>query len=348
MLAPTSVWNQRLPANAPIDSNSATYVEKIIAQREEFGAGLSFREYGLGVWWTNESTARQKVWVDKNDEFSPKLRAAFESVPIPPNARAPGPFPGDQIMCVFCLRADGKIEYFEFHRMLQIGVDAPRTAEEVPGCTTLNEAGWHCDAGAAVKDLRTNPGWFREEDWPGGQDSGAKWGCSASLNLLYSQVITVSEAQRLYIPHALRMDLKSHRETFRWPALASDGKSSDPNEPENGTIFTFASTDTFPDVTDPFLHAVCVAIRDYGWILTDGTGDGITVAKGECQATKRESETFGTDAWKGTENKFGSPGAILSETASTLAKKIPLSRLRVIDASYRPSSTAPGGLGVGK
>jgi len=312
----------------------------LVSQKEEYGAAISFREWALGHWYAPEDCPRQKVWVDVKDGNRPKLRAAFESVPIPPEMRACGPFPGDQIACLYQPSTD---EYWEFHGMQQFEVDGPRTG--VSGCSTLSEPGWHCNAGAACKSFSINPGWFREEDWPGGGDTSARWGCSGSLLFLWPHVITVAEAQRFYIPHAIRLTIPVRQKTWRWPAQASDGESDDTTQPQPGMIFRFNPTDTLSDVTDPFLKAVCAAIRDFGWILTDG---GQTVAlKCESQATIRGSQAFTVDAWKGAEDKFGGSGAILSETAAALAKKIPFSRLQVVDASYRPSSIAPGGLGQG-
>lgn len=353
MLAPTSFWNQRLPGDVPIDPEGSTYVASIVGGIKN--VNLLYRNTSVAIFYANENTPRQKIWLDVKDGNQPKLRAALESVPIPSELRSPGPHPGDQQTCIVCPRADGSIEYFEMHQMHQIGVDAPL---EVAGCSTLNESGWHCDAGSAIKDLRLNPGYVTEVDWPGGVDIGAKgsivWGCSASKTITYPHVIQIAEAQRLYIPHALRLALPKslHKSEFRWPALASDGESTNSNHPPTGCIFTFDSDDNFADVSDPFIKAVCVAIRDYGWLLTDSSGKegGGAAFKAETQATIRGSQAWGTDAWKGPEDKIGSPGAILREgnegtpenETALLGNQIPLNRLQVVDASYRPSGVAPG------
>jgi hypothetical protein len=337
VLSPTSVWNQRLPANAPIDPNSAAYVASLVAQINSTTITFNFRDWGLAIFWANENTPRQKVWLDKDDAIQPLIRAAITSVPIPSEFRSVGPFPGDQIACILCPHADGTLEYYEFHKLRQVPIDAAATG--VANCTTLTVPGWHCDAAAAVQDLRSNPGWVRDADWPGGQDANVKWGCSGSGLLLYPHVITVAEAQRRYIPHALRMEMPqaAHQSAFRWPALRSDGTSANSTDPQTGAIFTFAAGENFSDVPDPFVKAVCVAIRDYGWILTDSAAN--VALKCESQATRRGSEAYTTDAWKGPADSFGSSGAILSASGVTLAAQIPVSRLKIIDASYRPPGT---------
>lgn len=361
MLSPTSVWNQRLPGDVPIDPDSATYVATIAGGINNLN--LLYRNTSIPIFWASETTPRQQVWVDVKDGTRAKLKAALASVPIPQNFRPPGPFPGDNACCICCRKADGSVEYFEFAGMRQVAVDGARSAGEVPECSTLNEPGWHCITAAAVLDLNKSPGYVTAEDWPGGVDVGGSgnltWGCSGSRTLLYPHTIKVAEAQRLYIPHALRLALPKtlHRSDFRWPAIASDGTSVDPTRPPTGAILTFDDEDVFSDVPDPLMKAVCRAIRDFGWIITDSSStEGVNATlKCETQATVAGSQAWGTDAWKGPEDKLGSPGALLREgnegtpsnETALLGNQIPLARLRVVDASYRPASVAPGMLGKG-
>jgi hypothetical protein len=347
MFAPDCFWYRRLPRDAPIDPDSSTYVTSLVSQFAALGGNFNFRTFALSIFWANENTPRQQVWLDTPDGNRPKLRAALASVPIPLELRASGPFPGDQIACICCPHSDGTLEYYDFHRLAQFEVDGPNPP--VSGCTTQNNPGWHCDNAVAIKDLRVNPGWARDSDWPGGMDSGDQWGNSGSKLLLYPMVITVAEARRGYIPHALRLDMPKdgHRDTYRWPALGSDATGTDSSLPETGTRFRLPPDDDLSDVADPFTKVICAAIRDFGLILTDGTGIPGTVAlKCETQATVRGSQAFRPDAWKGPKDQFGSHGAILTDSTNHLIRQIPFDRLQVVDASYRPSSIAPG-LGKG-
>jgi hypothetical protein len=361
VLSPAAIWNQQLPGDVPLDPNSATYVATLAGGIKNLN--FLYRDSSIPVVWASETTPRQKVWVDVKDGTRPKLKGAFASVPLPSNLRPPGPFPGDNAVCICCRKSDGSVEYFEFFGMRQTTVDGVRTSAEVPECSTLTEPGWHCLGGAAVKNLNLSPGYVTQEDWPGGVDVGGggnvTWGCSASKTLLYHHTIKIDEAQRLHIPHALRLAIPKvlHRSEYRWPALGSDGTSTDPSKPPTGAILTFNASETFSDVSDPFVEAVCRAIRDYGLILTDSTStEGTNAAlKCETQATVTSSEAWGTDAWKGPENKIGSPGAILwegneatpaNETAA-IGNQIPLSRLKVVATSYRPASVGAGNLGKG-
>jgi hypothetical protein len=361
MLAPTSFWNQALPESAPIDPKSATYVGSLAAGINNLN--FLYRERSITTFWASERTPTQRVWLDLEDGTRPKLRAALAAVPVPPGLRPPGPFPGDQECMVCCPRSDGSVEYFEFHGMRHTEIDGARSAEEVPECTTLNEPGWHCIGATAVKSLRESPGYVTNGDWPGGIDFGAKglplWGCSASKTIEYQHTIKVAEAQQLYIPHALRFAVPRslHQAEYRWPAVASDGESTNPGHPVTGCIFRFDPSDDFADVPDPFVKAVCVAIRDYGLCLTDSsgkTGNGAAL-KCESLATMPRSQAWGRDAWKGKEDKFGSPGAILSEGSegtpenetAPLGNQIPLARLLVLDSSYTPSKFAAGSLPAG-
>ena len=364
MLSPTSFWTQPLPIDAPIDPESATWVASVAGTIKN--VNFLYRNTSIPLFWATEKTPRQKVWLDVKSTSRPKLQAALESVPIPPNFRPPGPVSGDRVVCLVCPKVDGSIEYFEFHGMHQVEIDGPATEEEAPECTWRSEPGWHCLAAAAVKDLRKNPGYVTEADWPKGIDFGPKeappwyggnmplWGCSASRTLSYHHTIKVAEAQRLYIPHALRFAIPRnlHRPEVRWPAVAADGESTNSAHPPTGSIFRFDPDDDFSDVADDFVRAVCVAIRDHGLVLTDSsglTGTGAAL-KCETQATRYRSQEWGTDAWKGPEDEFGSAGAIFREgnegnpsnETAPLGNQIPLGRLKILDASYRPSTVVAG------
>jgi hypothetical protein len=343
--SPTSFFNQRLPADVPIDPSSAAYVASLAAQVESAGPGIEFRDFALTGWYAGAGTPREKVWLDAADGTSPLKREMLESIPLPPDLRPPGPFPGDNAVAIVSYSTD---EYFELHGMRFKGVDAMRPEAEVPGCSTLNEPGWHCNGAAGVKDFSESPGYWRSGDWPG---ATANWGISGSGIFVWPGAIKIAEAQGLYIPHAIRIEAigKSSGESqisdeFRWPATKTDGESVDPDAPKEGMIFRLPPA-FVSKPEDPFIRAVARAVNEYGFILTDGA-QNVSI-KCESQATVPRSQAYTTDAWKGPADSFGSKGAILSTFAKALAEQFPWANLEVVDPSYRPSSIAPGGVGRG-
>lgn len=335
--APTSFWNQRLPAERPIDAKSSTYVASLVKQTEDQTPNFETREYSLTTWTAGPEVPRKKVWLDVKDGTLTAKREMLESIPIPPELRPPGPFPGDNALAIY---QPGTDEYFELYGMRFKGVDTMRTEVEVPECTTLNEAGWHCLAAAGVKNFSKSPGYWREGDWPGVK---VNWGISGSNIFVHPGIIKIGEAQRLYIPHALRFETVNAQKTkFRWPAQSTDGKSESVNDPEAGMIFALPTSFKLSTIKDPFVRCVARAAQEFGIVNTDHAGN----VSFKCQEERsiRESQSFTTDAWKGPEDKFGGTGAILSAAGTTLAKEFPWSSLEVLAESYRPSEIPAGSI----
>lgn len=334
--SPTSFYYQQLPGDVPIDPESAAYIANLTAQLAADGGAFSFREFAQTMWIAGSETPRQKVWLDVKDSAGETKRKAIESVPIPPEMRPPPPYPGDNAVTIWDLKND---RLYEFHGMREHGVDAVRVVAE---CSTLEEPGWHCDDAAVIQEISKSPGYFESGvSWPG----STTWGVSGSGILLWPGAITAAEAQRLYIPHAIRIGCSDHHKTkFRFPAQKTDGKSEDPTSPQAGMLFKLPLA-SISKPKDAFVRCVARAANEFGLVLTDGSS-GLAI-KCKTEATVRGTQSLTTDAWKGTEDKFGGAGAILTANASTLLKEFPWPDLEVVAESYFPSLIAPGLLPVG-
>jgi hypothetical protein len=343
MLPPTSVWTQPLPDDVPLDPSSSTYIASIAGGIKNLN--FLYEKSAHRIFWANESTPRQKVWLDAKDSNFPKLRAALASVPIPAGLRPPT---GTDKEVMICLRkADGSVEYFGFHGMQNSAVDGVRTAEEIPGCTTLAEPGWHCTSAEAVKDLNRSPGYVTEGDWPGGVDIGAKgnliWGISASRTTSYPHSIKVPEALatiksgRPRIDHALRLAIPRslHRPEFRWPVLASDGESTNPAHPPTGCLLFFDQDEDFSGIGNTFIRLLCESRKRHPFILTDSSGKTGNGAALKCEAG---------DAWKlGPEPVFTELNEANPENETApMGNQIPLNKLKVIHPEWLPSSIGEG------
>jgi len=349
MFSPTSFWNERLPAGAPLDPDSAAYVANLVKQGEDTTFGFSYRDWAATLFVASADTPLQKVTVDnQSNAYFNAMREAFAAVPIPPNARPAHPWPGDNPMCIWQPSSD---TYWEFWKASKYEVDGQHSGGQAEGVSAeiLNAPGWHCESGAVIQNVSKNQGFFDDTSWPPVAGLNYRWSSSASGLPLLGGCLRIAEAQCLYIPHALMMAIPTPKKTtFRYPASKTDGTSSDPTAPEEGMLFRLPAAYDLSAIGDPFVRAVCTAIRDYGLYLKDKGGS--VAIQCESQATVPSSQAYGTDAWKGPEDKFGGAGAIFSKFASgkgSLGDLIPWKDLQVVDPSYRPSSIAPGLLPVG-
>jgi hypothetical protein len=335
VFSPTSFWNQALPGSVPIDPSSATYVGSLVKQVEEAGASFEFRDWSVPCWIVGPNTPTQTVNLDVADGTLATMRSALAVVPIPVGLRPPGPWPtGDHIVAIYQPSTD---KYWEMHGVRQVGICDPAKTG-VAGCSTLEVVGWHCDNAAAIKEASKSAGYFQFGDWPGVPE-GTHWGCSGSGLYVWGGAIKVAEAQRGYIPHAVRMECVTRQNTPRWPAQKTDGSSTNAAMPQEGMIFKLPRA-SIAKVSDPFVKAVARAANEYGLILTDGAGN--VSIKCESQSARANSQTYAPDAWKGPADAYGSGGAILAKAPGELLAEFPFADLEVVAESYRPSSVAPG------
>lgn len=338
MFAPTSFWNQRLPKAPPIDPDSAAFIANLLGQIADAPATIQYRDYAATIWYAGASAIKQRVWLDKADAVNPALRAALAEVPVPYGMRPAGPFPGDNEIMAFDLVTD---TYYEFNQMRQKGVDTMRTAEQVPGCSTLNEAGWHCVFATVIPNASQSPG--------NAGEAAGHVGVGISGSGLHSAAgpIKIEEILQGRIRHPIKIEAigtasgKSRISTnHRWPATNSDGEDTDPTAPQEGMIFWLpeASVDK---PASAFMKIVARGANEHGLILCDGSASHVTI-KGASMKTTPGSQSYGVDAWLGPEKKVGGAGAILTAEPTTLAAEFPWADLQVVDASYRPSTLAPG------
>ena len=98
---------------------------------------------------------------------------------------------------------------------------------------------------------------------------------ASGLSLL-SGLVRHDEVASGDVGHALTVTLPMVRNTFVWPALHSDGRSSDPSAPPMGSWFRLRP-DADLSGLGPQALVVARAMQTYGAVLTD-TGPGLTVA----------------------------------------------------------------------
>jgi hypothetical protein len=203
--APTSFWNEPVPANAAIDPSSAAIVhqfdeEVFASESPTSGPTINTVRWSVPVYTVpaNEPVVRVKL-----REGSPSLQAAWDAVPLPSNAR---PAAGtDKHLVVWQPSSD---RLWEFWRLEN------------------GSAGWEATWGGAMQNVSSNPGVYGPEAWPG---ASSLWGGSASSLSLAGGLITLEDLAVGKINHALNLSIPNVREgAYSSPAQRDDGSSTSP------------------------------------------------------------------------------------------------------------------------
>jgi hypothetical protein len=188
----TSFWNAALSASAPLDPNSAAYVNQLGAQVQQYGTWVNTYSYSVPVYVVGPGQPTQHVALDVS---APDLQAELNAVPIPAGAQAASGT--DEEMTVWQPSTD---KLWEFWKM------------------QLESDGWHARWGGEMDSVSTNPGYFTH--------SGITndWGASATSLPLLGGLVTQADLQRGYINHALAISLvQTEQSCWSWPAQRTDG-----------------------------------------------------------------------------------------------------------------------------
>lgn len=347
----SSFWNQRLPNGTAIDPNSKEYVASLVKQGEETSYGFSYQDFSASVFYASATAQTFAVQIDQpeyaTNPYWKDLAKIMEAVPIPPQVRPPGPFPGDNHTVIYQPSADKMWEFWKFSRFEVDGAHSGGQAEGTPA-EILEKPGYHCEAGAGYQNVSKSVGIFDGTSWPGIEGS-RHFSATASGLPLAGGAILPAEAQRLYIPHAITVApiraKIAKTPGFRYPASKTDGESSASFAVQEGMCFRLPPGYEPPKSMDSVIRAVCIAIRDFGMYVHDGSAN-VTI-KCANEATIPGAQGYTTDPWKGPEAKFGGAGAIWNKFpsgAGGLAEQIPWASLEVVAESYRASEIATGSI----
>jgi hypothetical protein len=188
----SSVWNNPLAANAPLDPNSQAYVNELVRQVNSDGPWMNTTSYSAPVYVVPRDQPTQHVTLDT---WGPDLQQQFNAVPIPPGAVAASGT--DRHMVVWQPSTD---RMWEFWVMQQ------------------ESDGWHAKWGGEMDNVSNSPGYFTHT----GQSKN--WGATATGLPLLGGLVTLADLRRGYIDHALAISLvETEREYWSWPAQRTDG-----------------------------------------------------------------------------------------------------------------------------
>jgi hypothetical protein len=215
--SPTSFWNEQLPADAPLDPNSAAMVssfDEAIAAAEAAKKGLpniNTTAWSVPIYTVPATQATVKVTyeIPYAGKLDVALQAAWDAVPLPPEAK---PAKGtDRDLVVWQPSTDKLWEFWGLEK---------------------TEAGWQAKWGGAIEKASSDPGVYGPEAWPG---ATTWWGVSATSLSVAGGLITLEDLELGQINHALAIAIPNARGgVYASPAQRTDGYSAEPTSLPEG------------------------------------------------------------------------------------------------------------------
>jgi hypothetical protein len=203
--SPTSLWNEEVPADAPLDPSSSavisTFAARVAAEEQaDQGPWINTTAYSVPVYTVPAGQPDVRVHLTGTSE--PALSDAWKAVPLPPTAT---PATGaDGLLVVWQPSTD---RLWEFWRLVH------------------KPEGWSASWGSAMEHVSSSQGAYSTSAWPGAEPW---WGASASSLSLVGGLISLEDLKLGQINHALEMAIPDVRSgVYAAPAQRSDGKTAD-------------------------------------------------------------------------------------------------------------------------
>jgi hypothetical protein len=250
--APSSFWNEPVPAGAPLDPSSAAVTRAFAGsvaseERSRSGPWINTTSYSVPIY---KVPADQPTVAVRLVEHAPNaaLSSAWSAVPLPSAAL---PSAGtDRALVVWQPSTD---RLWEFWRLTHEG------------------GGWKASWGGAMQHASTNAGVYGPEAWPGAKPW---WGVSASSLSLVGGLISLEDLRLGQINHALSMSIPNVRAgVYASPAQRSDGGSTDPlSLPEGAHLRLDPNLNLAALHLPPLTLMIAMAAQRYGIFIRDRSG----------------------------------------------------------------------------
>lgn len=309
--APTSFWNTPVRRNAPLDPASSsiigTFAAEIADERAKHdGPWISTTSYGVPIYTVPASQPTVQVQLT-SQPFAPALQAAWQQVPLPPDAE---PTEGSDGTLVLWQPSRNRL--WEFWRLAK------------------HTGGWSASWGGAMEDVSKAAGVYRHGVWPGSQPF---WGSSASALSIAGGLITIEDLRQGQINHALAIAIPRVRAgVFASPAKRTDGRFNDELAlPEGAHLRLDPSLDLSQLKMPPLVRMIAQAAQRYGIFVRDGASIAHFFAQDP--RTLRHNPYLGPNGL--FEGKY--PGELLAS--------FPWRRLQLLQMDlhpYHPHLYAPG------
>jgi len=293
--APTSFWNEPVPADAPLDPSSSALVtalneDELTEESTKDGPTINTTSWSVPIYTV--PAGQPTVHVALVNSVSSALQAAWASVPLPSDAQ---PANGsDKHLVVWQPSTD---RMWEFWRL-----------EKVDGA-------WQASWGGAMQNVSANRGVYGPEAWSGAATS---WGASASSLPLAGGLITLEDLERGEINHALALAVPNTRYgAYASPARRTDGGSTQPTSLPEGAHLRLNPTLDLASLQLPHLTLmIAEAAQRYGIFVRDTASDLAFYAEDPIPT--------------GTEPYGGMHGYFEDESPSRLLASFPWSELQLL------------------
>jgi hypothetical protein len=251
--SPSSVWNEQLGPNAPLDPNSATIVAALnqeIASEEIVPKGpfIDTSAGSIPIYTVPANQPRVRVTLERATR-APSLRAAWSEVPIPTGAQ---PAAGaDHHLVVWQPSTDRLWEFWRLERV---------------------STGWRASWGGAMRHASRNRGFYDRHAWPGAKRN---WGASACSLSIVGGLITLEDLERGRIGHALAIAVPNPRAgVYASPAERTDGSSAELTSlPEGARLRLDPSLDLAALHLPRLTLMIAEAAQRYGIFVRDTAGN---------------------------------------------------------------------------
>jgi hypothetical protein len=246
--APTSFWNEPVPASAPLDPSSAAIVaalnEEELEEQSGAGAAINTTSWSVPIYIVpaDQSTVRVTL---AGSTPSAALQAAWAAVPLPSDAQ---PANGTDKHLVVWQPSTNRM--WEFWRL-----------ERIAGS-------WSASWGGAMHNVTADKGVYGPEAWSG---AATNWGASASSLPIAGGLITLEDLERGEINHALAISVPNTRYgAFASPAQRTDGGSTHASSlPEGAHLRLDPSLNLAGLHLPPFTLMLAKAAQRYGIFVRD-------------------------------------------------------------------------------
>jgi hypothetical protein len=259
LLAPTSLWNTPVAANAPLDPASSALSAAVANMVATTSAGLNVMNWSAPIYIVPAGQPTVTMHLNPNPstgQVNAILQSAFNAVPVPPDAQ---PATGTDNVMIIC----------------QPSTD---TMWET-GKTQLLSDGWHFLYGGRMIHFSQSPGYYQQLLDPAGNPLEEPfWGNSASGLPIADSLITFRDLANGKIDHALGLMLPHMGITAgikAWPAARTDGGSDDPSSsiPEGARFRLDPKLNINSLNLPPLTRMIAVAAQRYGLIVRDGSSN---------------------------------------------------------------------------
>jgi hypothetical protein len=301
LFSPTSFWNTRLEADAPVDPRSGSVVAALSEEvKRELASGvgpwIATRQCSTPLYLVPRQQPTLRVGLTHPNVFWRKgLARAFRRVPLPVTAR-----PANCVDLHLTVWQPATNRLWEFFHLRK------------------EDGNWEADWGGAMKHVSQSSGFYAKDSWPG--LSAPNWGATGTSLSVIGGVMLLRELRAGDVDHALAMNVPEARAgVFSWPAQRSDGIGPSMAIPEGARLRLDPTLDLTSLDLPPLTLTIARAAQRYGVVVRDQTGSSNGIA------------LFGEDPtrWKGDPYR-GKSGFFGNETPDQLLSSFPWDSLQLL------------------